>query len=219
MAAPIAALRAKLGPVKFLRQERRRGQTRVTFKCGQRAYADYAAKHRLMIEAAALFSTEIGQVPELVARNLTQLKEMQRSLDALTQAQLTRKAEELLQTAESIGAYRLVTYDAAATTVDGVKILANWLQSQEQTLALLGCASSGKATLLFVRSADAPLHMGNLLRVSLAEFGGGGGGRPDFAQGGGVAPEKIPALLEFAANKVREELMDKPCKSGTYLLD
>ena len=40
--------------------------------------------------------------------------------------------------------------------------------------------------------------MGNLLRASLNAFGGGGGGRPEFAQGGGVAVPTLPALLNFA---------------------
>ena len=37
---------AELGPVKLTRQERRRGQTRLTFLCGKRAVADYVAQTR-----------------------------------------------------------------------------------------------------------------------------------------------------------------------------
>lgn len=59
---------AEIGPIKLVRQERRRGQTRVTFLCGKRALADYIHKHELLTQAAAIYSTDIAQVPELLAR-------------------------------------------------------------------------------------------------------------------------------------------------------
>jgi alanyl-tRNA synthetase len=39
----------------------------------------------------------------------------------------------------------------------------------------------------------------------LRQFGGGGGGRPDFAQGGGVAAEKLAEVLSAASETVRRE--------------
>jgi alanyl-tRNA synthetase len=63
----------------------------------------------------------------------------------------------------------------------------------------------GKATVIFARSADVDTHVGNLLRDALKAFGGGGGGRPEFAQGGGVAMEQLPALLEYAVERLEAD--------------
>ena len=41
-----------------------------------------------------------------------------------------------------------------------------------------------------------------LARDALKAFGGGGGGRPEFAQGGGVAVEQVPALLAYAVERL-----------------
>jgi alanyl-tRNA synthetase len=76
-------------------------------------------------------------------------------------------------------------------------------------VALLGSTQGGKATVIFARAADVTMHCGNLLRSSLQQFGGGGGGRPDFAQGGGIQPEDMDDLLTFAADQARKELSDR----------
>ncbi|HXF63775.1 MAG TPA: DHHA1 domain-containing protein [Caldilineaceae bacterium] len=196
---------AEIGPVKLVKQERRRGQTRVTFLCGKRAVADYVRKHRLLAQTAALFSTDVGQTPELVARLQEQVKELQRRVDELTTQQLAQTAQALLAAAQPVGDLR-VAARVLDLPPDAVKTLANLLQAEGRTVALLGTAAGGKPTIIFARSEDGRLHMGNLLRAALAAFGGGGGGRPEFAQGGGVPAEKLAEVIAFAQEQARKEL-------------
>ena len=59
---------------------------------------------------------------------------------------------------------------------------------------------------IFCRSDDVTLHLGDLLRDALAAFGGRGGGRPEYAQGGGIAPNAAPALLAYAHDLARQQL-------------
>ena len=106
-------------------------------------------------------------------------------------------------TAIRMGEQQVVTQVWADRSVDAVKTLANLLQARPNTIALLATTAGGKATVIFARSAGVEMHMGNLLRDALKAFGGGGGGRPEFAQGGGVAVEQVPALLEFALSRLR----------------
>jgi alanyl-tRNA synthetase len=195
---------AELGPVKLVRQEHRRGQTRVTFLCGQRAVADYARKHKLLTQVAALYSTEVGQTPELAARSLEQVKALQRQVDELTTQQLAHTAQELLAAAQPLGEVRVVAA-VLDLPVEAIKTLANLIQAQGRAIVLLGTGAGGKATVVFARSEDGTLHMGNLLRGSLNAFGGGGGGRPEFAQGGGVPVEKLDELVAYAQQQVSLE--------------
>ncbi|NJN83017.1 MAG: alanyl-tRNA editing protein [Caldilineaceae bacterium] len=178
----------EIGPVKLLRLERQRGKSRVVFKCGWRGLTDYGQKHALITEAAALFSTEVGQVPTLIERNLEQIKELSRSVEQLTAHLLAREAQELLERGQRIGAARVVACTLNGKSVEQAKMIAHSLQEEPEVIALLTCAVDGKLTAIFARGEGVTLHMGNLLRGTLAQFGGGGGGRPEFAQGGGVAP-------------------------------
>jgi alanyl-tRNA synthetase len=50
-------------------------------------------------------------------------------------------------------------------------------------------------------------HAGNLVKALAASIGGGGGGRPDFAEAGGKQPEKIDEMLE-ASEKVLRKLVE-----------
>ena len=190
---------AEIGPIKLLRQERRRGQTRITFLCGKRANADYARKHDLLLQAAAVYSTDYAQVPELLARAQEQVKTLQRQVEEQSLRLLSFEVEEVAAAATQVGGYQVVMQSWADRSVDAVKTLANLLQARPNTIALLATTAGGKATVIFARSSDVETHMGNLLRDSLKAFGGGGGGRPEFAQGGGVAVEQVAKLLEFAA--------------------
>jgi alanyl-tRNA synthetase len=191
---------AEIAPIKILRQERRRGQTRLTFLCGMRAVRDYAEKHRLLVEAAGVFSTDITAVPALVQRSLDQTRELQRQVDALTEQIVSYEARELLAEAPMDDNLRVVQRVYIDRSVDALKLAASLLRSQPRTLALLGAQSGSKLTLLFARSDDISLHAGNLLRDTLKAFGGNGGGRPELAQGGGVDPAQAAAMLDYARN-------------------
>lgn len=198
---------AEIAPIKILRQERRRSQTRLTFVCGLRACADYAEKHRLLVESANLFSNEIAAVPGLIGRMLDQNRDLQRQLDVLTGQLIAYEAGELLAAAVPVqGAgtpLRIVRKLYPDRSVDALKQTAALLRQESGTLALLGTQAGGKLALLFARSDDVNLHAGNLLAGTLNAFGGKGGGRPELAQGGASDPSVGEAALEHAARLAR----------------
>ena len=195
---------AEIGPVKLLRQERRRQQLRVTFVCGRRALHDYTIKHRLITEAANLFNNEPAQVPDQIARNLAQVKELSRQVNELVEAQLPAVVEQLVAEAQQLAQYTVVAHIFTDRAVDVVKKMASLLQAQSNTIALLGSATGEKLTLIFARADDVDIHIGNLLKESLDQFGGKGGGRPDFAQGGGVDAAQADELRQFALARLAE---------------
>ena len=66
---------------------------------------------------------------------------------------------------------------------------------------LLGAeVEPNRAVFVFARSSDVNLHMGQLLSQAAQPLGGKGGGRPDFAQGGGT-----PRILDIALKTLLKE--------------
>ncbi len=193
----------EIGPVRLVRRERSRGHVRVTFLCGWRALADAREKARLVNEIAALFSTDPAQAPALAARNLEQLKAADRRVQELSTQLLTYEADRLWTEAPDLGDRRVVARLLPDQDSAGLKLLANLLQAKPTTVTLLACpAGGGKLTVIFARSPDVDAAMGDLLRTTLQAFGGGGGGRPEYAQGGGVPADQAAALLDFAIEQL-----------------
>jgi alanyl-tRNA synthetase len=211
------ATTAQAGPIKIVRSERRRGGVRLSFLAGGRAVADYRRKHALVGAAAALFSTDMAEVPALIERQQAQVKEQARRLDELTSRLMGHEAAALLHSAAQRDA---AEHGAAAggngplvvcsleDDLDGaaLRTLAGQIVTQSThaggTVALLGSRREGTLLLAFACTPALPLHMGKLLGETLALAGGKGGGRPDFAQGGGVPADDGKRLLDEALRRL-----------------
>jgi alanyl-tRNA synthetase len=196
----------EVGPIKLLRQERSRGNVRVTFLCGWRALHDYDAKHELILDAAARFSTDLHSVPAAIEKLQEAERSLQREVAALADRLVRYEADALLAAAPEQDGYRVITHLFADERPEMVKQVAQLLQRQPSVIALLGAVSGDQLTLFGARGEDVSLHMGRLIQDTLREFGGGGGGRPEMAQGGGVAAAAADAVFSRAWEQVRAEL-------------
>jgi alanyl-tRNA synthetase len=70
----------------------------------------------------------------------------------------------------------------------------------------LGSESGGRATVLVVvnqSALDHGAHAGHLVKEAVALMGGGGGGKPNMAQGGGPNGSELPAALESIRSGLR----------------
>jgi alanyl-tRNA synthetase len=56
------------------------------------------------------------------------------------------------------------------------------------------------------RSVAKGVHAGNVVKVAAPVFGGGGGGKPYFAQGGGTQPDKLPDAVKAAEEAIKKQL-------------
>jgi alanyl-tRNA synthetase len=189
----------EVGLIKITRTEHRGAETRVEFLCGRRALADYAAKNRLVMDLAREFTVGHWEVADLVHRLAGDLKEAQRELRRTRDALLDAEAVALWHGAAMVGDVRVVRAHLADRPLDDLKHLAQRLVVHQRTAALLAAGSAGqKGFLTFARSADIDVHMGTLVRQACETIGGRGGGRPEFAQGGGPLGDRVPIALDTA---------------------
>ena len=193
----------EIGLISLLRIEKNRGRSRVHFVCGRRALADAVSRRALLSETAGLLDSAVHDVPELVSKQLEALHDAKKALHAQHETLVQYQARELLTAAEKVGGLRLVAQALADAEQVALQRLARALIAEPGVVALLGYKQRGKGTFLFACSAELALHVGDLLRDTLGQFGGGSGGRPDFAQGGGVPAERLEDVLKAASEAVR----------------
>lgn len=196
-----------VGQIKVLRTENNRGQTRVEFCCGQRALQDYQQKHTIVATLSTLFTTGVEEVIGSVERLQTANKEAQRTIRRQQEALLAVDAANLLQTAQQIGPWYIVTAVRHDTSPAGLRALAQQLVQHENVVALLALHEA-RAAFVFARSENAPGDMRALLQTTLAQTNAGsGGGSPQMAQGGG--PAAPVAALENILNTAVSLLTDQ----------
>ncbi len=186
----------EIGLIKIIRVERHREGSRVEFCCGGRALADYRFKNALVGKLASAFTTGPEEVPGAIERLQADLKAAQSDLKRARAALTELEIPALLASAENRGSIRLISRVYADRPAEDVRGLASRLIQQPGLIVLLAAAGD-RAQVFAARSADVDLDMNMPLRAALAALGAGrGGGRPDFAQGGGIGATQ--AALEEA---------------------
>ncbi|MBR6220412.1 MAG: hypothetical protein IKQ80_07610 [Clostridia bacterium] len=192
------ATAGQLGLVKITGVAPARGKLRVSFLAGMRAYNDYREKYGLSTQASNLLSTSVQNLPGQLSALQAELHETRLSLnrlrrDAALNALCAGFEEEPALPDGTRVVARMLEGDAAL-----IKEVASQLIRRKRCVALLGAKAGPEgAVFVFARSQDVDLPMGRLLTEVARPLGGKGGGRPDFAQGGG--PE---AILDAAVKKL-----------------
>ncbi|MDI3269524.1 MAG: alanine--tRNA ligase-related protein, partial [Bacillota bacterium] len=143
---------------------------------------------------------------EDLPQRLDQLEAEKERLEAALEAyeSLVRRQERDRLLAERDGSF--VVGETSLQDPEQLRMLAEELRQRlPEGGALLGSIASGRVLLVAALSPEAVkggLHAGKLLAEVAREVGGGGGGRPDFAQAGGKDPQALPKALQ----KARERL-------------
>lgn len=192
----------QIGLIKVRRTERYKGGTRVEFLCGWRALHDYQWKHQAISSLARELSVADRELQAAVLRLIASEKDAWHEIETLRKQALASEALTLHQTGEPLGPWRLIAQVFPDRPAAEVKQLATLLAARPATVALL--ATGGPSPrLFFARSTDVDLDMCEALRSVTKEFGGGGGGRPEIAEGGGMPPDRIEAAVEWASRRIR----------------
>ena len=195
-----------VGLIKIVKVERRKGQIRVEFCCGGRALQDYHQKHAITSELMNQLTTGLSDLTENIGKIQKENKQLQQTVNKQQASLLTFTAAQLRENAEYWGPLAIVTHihDGEASEL---RLLAQQLTSQPQTIALLGTIGN-KTHLLFARSDDAPGDMSQLLKTAFQQLGtGSGGGKANAAQGGGglVTHSQLQNILSHAKSRLLSE--------------
>ncbi len=138
---------------------------------------------------------------------LAELQEQRREIERLRRARAVNSVDSML---------------AAATSIDGVKILAKQIDESDPvqirmfgdmlrarlgpSVVALGSHSEGKAIIVVMSTSGGKVHAGQVASRLGEALGGRGGGRPDNGQAGGPTTEKLGSALAMTADIVRSLL-------------
>ena len=171
------------------------GVRRIEAVCGNAAYKHFNEQRALLRTASA----EVKNL-DLIA-GINRLKASVNELKAeLKDAQNASKVEVV---ASDINGVTVVVEEYPA---GDIKEKIDALKNENEKLCAMLFQVKGDKVLIACGVKDANAKAGDWIKNIAPILGGGGGGRPDFAQAGGKLPAKLPEAKEAALTFITKEL-------------
>ncbi|MDQ1709804.1 MAG: alanyl-tRNA synthetase, partial [Frankiaceae bacterium] len=186
------------------------GVRRVEALVGLDAFRFLAREHVLLGQLAETLKSRPDDVPERVAALTQRLRDAERELERLRAGAVLEAAAGLAAGATDVGGVAVVAHEApGGTSVDDLRKLAvdvrGRLEPARPAVVVVGASSAGKAQLVVVTGDGARargLKAGALVRDLAPLVGGRGGGKDEFAVGGGNDPAGMARALAAVAGLV-----------------
>jgi alanyl-tRNA synthetase len=150
------------------------------------------------------FDQQLQKAEQLRQRQNELENEMKRLRMQLVSGAPAAAEEEM-----TVDGIRVVAREVPPAPANELRDIADNLRSKLGSgVVVIGARSDGNVSLVAAVSKDlvGRVKAGDLVKKLSAMVGGGGGGRPDFAQAGGKDPEKLPEALAAVRDAVREQL-------------
>ncbi|HQR32632.1 MAG TPA: DHHA1 domain-containing protein [Blastocatellia bacterium] len=178
--------------------ERAKKMTRLHFVCGVRVLKDYRAANKSAEAVALKLSVGRDEAEESVNRLIEDNKRLSRRVRELSELAAKVEAAELLATVPVTNGIQIVEKVFTDRDFEEAKLIAHRLVDGENVIALLAVRESEMVRLVFARSANVAADMNALMKAACEKLGGRGGGKSDFAQGGGAKSDELASALGSA---------------------
>ena len=159
-------------------------------------------------------ASSVDEIGTKIERLFEEQREMKKHIEKLEGAQQGAEIDELVKRAETVSGTKVIS-GVVMKSGEGMKKLremADKLKQMEPAgVSILGICEPGEAgekpfLVVAVGSKVAGVNAGDIIKGSAGEFGGKGGGKPDFAQAGGADPAKIQSAIAKAKALVLERI-------------
>lgn len=181
------------------------GVRRIVAATREGALEHFRSLRESLGQVQRILKTSADQVPARVEKLLAQVEELKAEQAKKSAAGVRSLREGLWEKAVRVGEVHVIVAYFAELNREQAARLADELRSDARPCAGLLVVPEKDDQLALVTFASASVkavHAGNLLKEIALQVGGRGGGRADFAQGGGRDPQKVPMLLEFTRNRL-----------------
>ncbi|TFD99836.1 alanyl-tRNA editing protein [Jeotgalibacillus salarius] len=188
---------SQVGSIKILHTEKQRGNTRVHFVCGSRVLHQLNEKHKAIQNLTATLSAPQDQLADAAERMILQNRLLEKDIVEL-------KAKVLAFEAEQYIGEKVVKKIFRDQPIDELQQLSKMIISKsDQSVVIFVNETQEKLQLVCGRGTENQVNMNELIKSVLPEINGRGGGKPDFAQGGGEKLISAEALLETCADRIK----------------
>ncbi len=206
----------EIGFIKIVHSERvQDGVERLAYSIGIPAVKAVQKSERLIFKLSEVMNAPIEKLDQTAEKLVRELKKtnaerrkLLKELAAQESAGLGRKAAEK---AKEINGIRVILRDFhESIDIDRMVQTANEIVKRDDSAVTIFYGSDGKNARLMVMAGKTALEKGvnanEIVRNASAALGGGGGGKPNFAQGGGTKIDKLQEAIGQAEENLKKQL-------------
>ena len=182
------------------------GSRRIEAVVGFEALTLLHQERDLIRRLSANLKSPADELEIRITDSVEELRRTQRELAAMQSQLALAQLPELLAARRSVAGLDVVATKVEKVSGDGLRDLTTKLSSQlgENSVAILGVETDGRAVVMVAvgKSAQSKANAGGLVKLASEVLGGGGGGRPDFAQGGGPNAKALQSAIDKAVSSL-----------------
>jgi alanyl-tRNA synthetase len=174
---------------------------RLEAVAGEGALALIRRQEEVLREVSALLRGPADEAAARIEKLLVQQRELERRIADLQGKVAGGAGRDLLADARRVDGITVLATRVEGLDDKGLREMADRLRDRIKSgVIVLGAAQGERALLLAAVTKDlvGRYHAGNIIKQLAPLVGGGGGGRPDFAQAGGKDPTRLDEALAAA---------------------
>jgi alanyl-tRNA synthetase len=175
------------------------GVRRIEALTGRGALLHMRGQEHLLRAVAAKLKTAPAELPERVEKLLDERRAQERKIEQLESAQRGAVSSDLTGDAKEIAGVRVLSARVDGVAAKELRSMVDDLRGKLGSgIVLLASEQDGRLALAVGVTKDLVdrFRAGDLMKEVAGLLGGKGGGRPDFAQGGGEDPSRLDEAFE-----------------------
>jgi alanyl-tRNA synthetase len=203
---------SEIGFIKILRTERiQDGVERIIFSAGIQALSAVQKDEELLAKVCEKLNTSKDKLETTAERLITEWKEARRERERLIKEIVAHDAGKLAGTIKTkeIGELKMILQEFKPLDVGRMIKTANELVKRDSAMVVVFHGNDLKTARLVVMAGKKATEKGidarEIANAAAVTLGGGGSGKPDFAQGGGTNVAKISEALQRAENTIKKQ--------------
>ncbi|WP_422486297.1 alanyl-tRNA editing protein [Gudongella sp. DL1XJH-153] len=174
----------ELGLLKITKWEHYKGNLRIQFLAGQRAFLDYNSKFKSVRSIAGMLSSSDDGIEIKVEKLISEKSDLEKESRSRKDELITMKSSSLVSESEKFGDNRIIKrlyeqYDFKELSQLGSHISNNY----QRVIQIYGISNEGLGQFIISKSKDINMDLGEIYKQLSSEFRLKGGGNPNTVQG------------------------------------
>ena len=196
----------ELGLLKITKWDHYKGNLRIQFLTGQRAFVDYSSKFKSVRSISNLLSSSDDNIEAKVEKILMDKINLEKEVRSGREELISARSSVLVEGSENIGDVSLISkvydnFDFKALSHLGSHISNNY----ERVVQIYGISNDGLGQFIISKSKDISIDLGNVYKQLAGEFKLKGGGNTNTVQGS-VPTVNLDSLLQRAREIITQGL-------------